>query len=111
MNPEPPPATGHEHAKPRDHAIERLEFITDGVYAIALTLLALDLRLPDTALHASGPELLASLIAVWPKLLSYVTSFTVVALFWSVNHRMFHYIVRFDGRLRWLVLLQLGFVA
>jgi uncharacterized membrane protein len=111
MNPNPAPSSGHAHPKPRDHAIERLEYLTDGVYAIALTLLALDLRLPDAALHASGPELLASLVSTWPKVLSYVTSFTVVALFWSVNHRMFHYIVRFDGRLRWLVLLQLGLVA
>lgn len=83
----------------------------DGVYAIAMTLLVLDLRLPAEALNASGPDLLASLFATWPKLLSYLTSFTVVALFWSVNHRMFHYVIRFDGRLRWLSLFQLGLVA
>jgi uncharacterized membrane protein len=111
MDPSAVPDTSHEHAKPRDQAIVRLEFLTDAVYAIALTLLALDLRLPEATLHASGPELFAGLIAIWPKLLSYVTSFTVVALFWSANHRMFHFVVRFDGRLRWLVLLQLGVVA
>jgi len=105
------PDTGNEPAKTRDQAIVRLEFLTDAVYAIALTLLALDLRLPQETLDASGPELFAALVAILPKLLSYVTSFTVVALFWSANHRMFHFVVRFDGNLRWLVLLQLGLVA
>ena len=95
----------------RDAALERLLFLVDGVFAIALTLLAVDLRLPEAAAHADGPELFAALLATWPKILGFATSFTLLAVFWSVHHRIFQFIRRLDTGLLWLSLLQLACVA
>lgn len=90
---------------------ERLLYLTDGVYAIALTLLALDLRLPIAADNLGGSDLLASLIGLAPKLLGYITSFTVIALFWSLTLRGLRHVVRVDGVYVWLTLLHLACIA
>jgi uncharacterized membrane protein len=107
---------GHQEAPPlpateRDPGLGRLMFFADAVYAIALTLLALELRLPAEAAHLGGRDLLASLLATWPKALGYITSFLIIALIWSGHHRMFRLLRRSDSRLLWLTLLKLGCVA
>jgi uncharacterized membrane protein len=95
-----------------DPRLDRLIFLADGVYAIAMTLLAVDLFLPEaTTSQLGGDELLTSLVDRWPEVLAFVTSFTFIANFW-VGHTMQFYLVRrFDGGLMWLALLQLMFVA
>ena len=102
----------HAH-RPLEHdpQLHRLLLLTDGVYAIALTLLALDLRLPPEAVQARGEELLASLLSQGPHLLAYVTSFTVIALYWSLNHRLMRLVYRCDASLVWLTLLHLLCIA
>jgi uncharacterized membrane protein len=88
-----------------------LLLFTDAVYAIALTLLALDLRLPPEAVQLHGAELLASLFGIWPILLSHFTSFTVVGLFWSLHLRTHRHIEHVDGGLAWLTLLHLACIT
>jgi len=51
----------------RDPRLERLLFLSDGVYAIALTLLAVELVLPEEAADLHGSRLLDSLLGFWPK--------------------------------------------
>ena len=88
--------------------LDRLIFLSDGVFAIAMTLLIFGLTVPDVA-----PEALAAeLVALWPKYLTYAISFVVVALYWSAHQRTFGYIVRADGvliGLNVLLLLLIGF--
>jgi uncharacterized membrane protein len=98
-------------ASERDPRLDRLFALTDGVYAIALTLLAIELALPEASEHLHGEALLRSILGTWPKVLSFLTSFTTIAIFWHGNHRAFHYLRRFDGRLTYLVLLQLLCIA
>lgn len=98
-------------APERDPRLDRLFALTDGVYAIALTLLAIELVLPAAAEHLHGQALLRSILASWPKVLAFLTSFTIIGLFWHGNHRAFHYLRRFDSRLDWLMLLQLLCIA
>jgi len=95
----------------RDAGLERLTFLVDGVYAIAMTLLAVELRLPEAAAHAEGRALLDALLAAWPRVLGFATSFTVIALFWSGHHRIVRVFRRADGVLVWLSLLHLGGIA
>jgi uncharacterized membrane protein len=95
----------------RDPRLDRLFALTDGVYAIALTLLAIELALPEASAHLHGEALLQSILGTWPKVLSFLTSFTIIAIFWHGNHRAFHYLRRFDGRLAYLMLLQLLCIA
>jgi len=94
-----------------DMRLHRLLFFSDGVYAIAVTLLAVELILPETAAELHGRELLRSLLESWPRVLAFLTSFLFIANFWAAHNVLFHHVRRFDGGLMWLALLQLFCVA
>jgi uncharacterized membrane protein len=92
---------------------ERLVFFSDGVIAIAITLLVLDIRLPELPEHADSAALAAALVSIVPKIAAYALSFLVVGEFWFVHHTRFTYINRCDARLIWLnmlFLMTIGFV-
>jgi uncharacterized membrane protein len=95
----------------RDPRLDRLIFLTDGVYAIALTLLAVELGLSEAATHLEGRALLERLLEAWPRVLGFLTSFTFIANFWVGQLTIFNFVRRFDGRLMWLTLLQLLCIA
>jgi uncharacterized membrane protein len=95
----------------RDPRLDRLIFLSDGVYAIALTLLAVELGLSEAAADLEGRALLESLLDAWPRVLGFLTSFTFIANFWVGQLMIFNFVRRFDGRLMWLTLLQLLCVA
>jgi uncharacterized membrane protein len=84
----------------------RLEAFSDGVFAIAITLLVLEIKVPppDTALGAA-------LLQLWPSYLAYVVSFLVIGAIWINHHAMFHHIVRVDGTLLLLNVLHLMLIA
>jgi uncharacterized membrane protein len=63
----------------------RLDTLSDGIFAVAMTLLILDVRLPDDFHPKDGAELLQGLIQLWPKFLPYVLSFGVLGLRWLSN--------------------------
>jgi uncharacterized membrane protein len=90
---------------------ERITAFSDGVYAIAITLLVLELRLPDLPASATAAELTAALFGLWPKLYAYALSFVVIGFLWITHHRLFAFIRRYDSTLLWLNLLVLLFVA
>jgi uncharacterized membrane protein len=94
-----------------DLRLHRLLFFSDGVYAIAVTLLAVELVLPETAAELHGRDLLRSLLESWPRVLAFLTSFLFIANFWAGHNILFHHVRRFDGGLMWLALLQLLCVA
>jgi uncharacterized membrane protein len=64
----------------------RLEALSDGVFAVGMTLLVLDLRVPGHVEAGSGAALLAALGREWPTFLAYLVSFATVLVMW-VNHR------------------------
>jgi uncharacterized membrane protein len=94
-----------------DARLDRLFGLFEGVYAIALTLLAIEPVLPRASEHLHGEALLHSILNTWPKVLGFLTSFTLIAIFWQGNHHALHYLRRFDGRLLWLTFLQLLCIA
>jgi uncharacterized membrane protein len=96
--------------EPRDQRLDRLLFLTDGIYAIAMTLLAVELVSGSTD-NLSGSELAEELWDRRNEVLAYVTSFLFVGNFWVGQLMLFRHIRRFDGRLLWLVLAQLLLVA
>jgi len=88
--------------------LDRIIFFSDAVFAIAITILVLDINVPD---GLSPSELLAQVLALVPKYLSYVISFLVLAVYWQAHHRVFRPIKRYDGTLLWLNFLFLMAVA
>ena len=96
----------------------RLEAFSDGVFAIVITLLILEVRMPSLhALAAPGADLSAelwkSLLELGPKILSYILSFAYVSIYWVNHHQLFHIIQRSDRGLFWcnsLFLMLLAFI-
>jgi uncharacterized membrane protein len=91
-------------------ATGRIEAFSDGVMAIAITLLVLNLRVPDVSEVAPG-ELPSFLAARWPSYVAYVASFLSIGVIWLNHHALIDVIARFDRRLQWLNLMLLLGVA
>ena len=89
----------------------RLHAFTDGVFAIAATLLVLELRVPELAagLSARAQEgaLLRGLAALWPQLLAFLLSFVLIGRMWVLHSRFTWGLTRADGRLGQLNVLYL----
>lgn len=81
----------------RGEGTERVQFFSDAVFAIAMTLLVLEIRLPEDA----GEDLWGALASLWPSFFAYALSFAIIGLNWITHHRKFRYITSFDeGLLR-----------
>jgi uncharacterized membrane protein len=93
------------------NSLGRLLALSDGVFAIAMTLLALDLRLPDLPAHITDAELRHALVDPWRSYLSFVISFYVVANYWGVHRRALRNVATADRGLIGSTLLVLLLVA
>jgi len=93
--------------------LDRLIFFSDAVFAIAITLLSLDIRLPNVGSNVSNADLAGLLLSIWPKYLAYIISFLVIGLFWMGHHRKFRVIRRFDNvfiLLNLVLLMAIAFI-
>jgi uncharacterized membrane protein len=91
--------------------LERLIFFSDAVFAIAITLLTLDIRLPAGMEMSSNAQLLDQLLGAWHKYLAYAIGFLAIGSFWMAHHRRFRFIKRYDRGLLMLNLLFLMIIA
>lgn len=81
---------------------DRLRNLSDGVFAIVITLLILELKVPRLGDPASGAELVREIGKLWPKLLSYLISFFMTGIYWVGHRNVFDAIPRADRALLWL---------
>jgi TMEM175 potassium channel family protein len=81
----------------------RLEAFSDGVFAIVITLLILDVRFPDVDYSQFG----ATLDSLLPRILAYVMSFIIIGVYWVTNHNSMHALRETDRRFLWLNILLL----
>jgi len=90
----------------------RVEAFSDGVMAIAITLLVLDLHVPNGAQAAEAGSLFNALFDEWPSYVAYLAGFLTIGIIW-LNHRAFvDKVNHFDNTLQWLnLLLLLGVVT
>ncbi len=93
-----------------DLGLERIVFFSDAVMAIAITLLALDLRLPEIPGGLTADQLPAKLAALGPHFMTFFISFIVIGVYWISHHRYFGYIQRYDTPLILLNFLFLFFI-
>ena len=101
---------GYEKRSESGEGTDRLQFFSDAVFAIAMTLLVIDIDVPKLA-HETGENLWSGLLKEWPSLLAYALSFLVISLAWRGHHSKFRHITRYNGRLVSLDLLLLFFIA
>jgi uncharacterized membrane protein len=95
----------------KNFGLERLVFFSDAVFAIAITLLALDIRLPEMGGIQSDAALRQALLSLWPQYFAYMLSFLVIGASWANHHRRFGMIRRYDRTLIFLNLLLLMAIA
>ncbi len=91
----------------------RIEAFSDGVFAIIITLLVLEIHVPQMQGTYISAALTASLMAMAPKFLTYILSFLIVCVWWVAHYHLFHVLKRSDRGLLWLnslFLLWLAFI-
>jgi uncharacterized membrane protein len=88
--------------------LERLVYFSDGVFAFAMTLLIVDVRLP---IGTEEGNLGSVLISLWLNYLAFLISFFVIALYWIAHIRLFRKIERCNWNLLWLNTFQLLFIV
>ncbi|MBR7834426.1 DUF1211 domain-containing protein [Actinospica durhamensis] len=98
-----PPGLGEHEQRP-----DRLIALSDGIFAIAMTLLVLDVSVPDGLDRAGFAR---SLRQAWPHLGAYALSFAIIAAVWRDHRRIFHLVRRADARVTRLNLVLLGVAA
>ena len=91
-------------------SLNRFEAFSDGVFAIAVTLLVLEIKAPDLS-QATPSEAVTKLLQVFPQVLSYTTSFIVIGVLWINHHALFHFLKRVDRTVLVINLLLLMCVA
>ncbi len=92
----------------------RIEAFSDGVFAVAITLLILNIQPPSALspnLSSNDSELLNYLLSLWPAYLAFVASFATIGIMWINHHRLFTYIKRTDTILMLLNLLLLFMIV
>jgi uncharacterized membrane protein len=102
------PATAAEHRMEKD--VDRIAFFSDAIFAIAITLLTLQLSVPK---GLSAQELNEALADNWPSYFSFALSFYAIGSYWIAHHRLFRYVVRYDGvslRLNLLLMAAIAFL-
>ena len=86
----------------------RLEMFSDGVFAIVITILILNIHLPD---ETNTQHLGQAVRDLFPNVLAYVISFVLIGLYWIAHHISFHHIHKVNGVFLWLNMLLLLFVS
>lgn len=89
----------------------RIDAISDAVFGVAMTLLVLEIKVPEFEEHITEWELVAAFWALMPKFLVYFLSFMTAGIFWTGQSAQFRYIKTSDRNLNWINLLFLLFVS
>ncbi len=89
----------------------RIEALSDGIFAIAMTLLVLNFHIPNLPHDAPNVRVLPALLRMWPVFATYAVSFLSLGVFWIGHHNMYHAVRRSDRTLLWLSILFFMFVS
>jgi uncharacterized membrane protein len=96
----------------KEFQLERLILFSDAVFAIAITLLVIEIKIPE--IHekpVTDNAVLHKLAELIPKFVGFLVSFLLIGQYWIVHHRMFSFVINFTDRLIWLNILFLFAIA
>jgi uncharacterized membrane protein len=96
----------------KEFQLERLILFSDAVFAIAITLLVIEIKIPEIERkELTEQKILAALVHLIPKFIGFLISFLIIGQYWTVHHRLFGYVINFNNRLLWLNMLFLLSIA
>lgn len=90
---------------------ERINAISDAVFGVAMTLLVLEIKVPELEGHETEGDLMHAFVALMPKFLVYFLSFMTAGIFWVGQSTQFRHIEKSDRNLIWINLIFLLFVS
>lgn len=105
--PAPPPAVPY-NAIAAERRLDRIGALSDGLFAIAMTIIVLEIRVPDLGEAVTSEDLASALVDLAPRFLTYLLSFLTLGIFWNAQHTQLNYVARGDRHYAWL---QLGYLA
>ena len=92
----------------KEFQLERMILFSDAVFAIAITLLVIEIKVPEIPKEVVTEDLLVhSLGHLIPRFMGFLISFMIIGLYWTIHHRMFGYVVGYTKKTLWL---NLGFL-
>ena len=94
-----------------ERSLDRIGALSDGLFAIAMTLIVLEIRVPDIGEHPTNAQLADALVGLAPRFLTYLLSFLTLGIFWNAQHSQLNHIARADRHFAWLQLAYLAVVA
>ncbi len=95
------------HELKKEFQLERLILFSDAVFAIAITLLVIEIKVPELHEDFSDALLGPELLHLVPKFIGFLISFFIIGLYWTIHHQMFGFVVNYDRKLLWLNLFFL----
>jgi uncharacterized membrane protein len=91
--------------------LDRIAALSDGVFAVAMTLIVLEIRPPETGPIHSESDLWTALLTLGPRLVTYLMSFLTLGIFWNGQQTQLNYFTTADRNLTWIHLLFLATIA
>ncbi|MCJ0742288.1 TMEM175 family protein [Pedobacter montanisoli] len=85
----------------KEFQIERMILFTDAVFAIAITLLIIEIKSPEVHKGMTIAEMADQLLILTPKFIGFFISFFVIAIYWRSHHRLFSFVKDYDDKLIW----------
>jgi uncharacterized membrane protein len=99
------------HPEKGDFQLERLILFSDAVFAIAITLLVIEIKVPELNTQFTDAALLHEMKHLAPKFMGFILSFIIIGVYWSIHHRLFGFIHKYSTRLIFLNMLFLFFIV
>jgi uncharacterized membrane protein len=100
-------STREENEIKKEFQLERIIFFSDAVFAIIITIMVLDVKLPDVVKHSTETEAKSAFLQVLPKLTAFIVTFFMVGRFWMRHLRIFSYLKDYNAPLVFINLLFL----
>ena len=89
----------------------RMQTLFDGISSIAMTLLVMNIQVPDSAAAMNNAELISLLYSMTPRFFVFILSFLLLASLWRIHHRQYQWIANLDGSLLWINIFWQLFIA
>ena len=83
----------------KEFQLERMILFSDAVFAIAITLLVIEIKVPELHEEVTEKAMLKEIVHLLPKFLGFIISFTIIGIYWTIHHRLFGYVTKLTPKL------------